>query len=98
MRKPTYTTKLHAHRLTIMMGKGEPCGHCPASRGFEVDQEPGEMWSTQINPCQVCRDFLITPNNPRWHSKCPCHSLGEEDAIKLTNKALNRYYKGAKNE
>jgi hypothetical protein len=93
-KKPTYTTKLHAHRLTIMMGRRSPCGCCPAAKEFNPLTQPSEMWSENLNPCFICQRFVSKPNDLRlWTDKCPCIALGEKKALKRTNEALNLYYK-----
>ena len=87
--KPTYTTKLHAHRLSLMMLRDEPCGCCPAAPEFYFERRSmAQLWKNC--PCFICRDFVDIKDS----AKCPCTSLGEKKAITRTHKKLKEYYKG----
>ena len=74
-----YTLKLHRHRLRLMLKRDNVCGLCPGRKGFNgydclwIGDEEGCM-----GPCIICRDFVGTKN------RCPCHALGEEEALKRT--------------
>lgn len=97
-KKPTYTVKLHAHRLSLMMLKDEPCGCCPASLGFQTGFTVHQWNCVSIfSICKTCREFvdlvLIGPS-VMPQARCPCHVLGPEKALKITRKKLKEYYKG----
>ncbi|KKK64779.1 hypothetical protein LCGC14_2980740 [marine sediment metagenome] len=88
-KKRVYTEKIHAQRLLGMLKRKEPCGWCPAQRGygrFKKAGNPRELWvfSADSHPCKVCRTFInIT------HS-CPCRKLPKGEAIKRTWIALEK--------
>jgi hypothetical protein len=85
MAKQNYTTKLHARRLLQMLNKKDPCGWCPASRGFVSTSPPALMWSDSSEPCLVCRGFVgLIGGSPFDTNYCPCHFLGHAEAIKRT--------------
>jgi hypothetical protein len=94
-RKPTYTRKLHAHRVELMLNKpGELCGRCPAGRGFQYTQ-PLYLRDQSINNsvCYICRDFVcrdVPGYEDEPPERCPCYQFGSELAIKRTLAALRK--------
>lgn len=82
--RPTYTEKLHRHRLRVMLGKSNPCDCCPAARKFDPKDSPTFLWSaenaenTENYPCRVCREFVGI------ESSCPCNALGQYEALRRT--------------
>jgi hypothetical protein len=93
VRKIIYTKKLHAYRLTLMLNRPGVCSTCPAvplkykQSGYYVNdgyKNPEEVHS-------ICAEFVgINPNNVI--SRCPCHVLGPDEAIRRTIEALKTYY------
>lgn len=100
MRKITYTTKLHVHRLELMLNKPDICKRCPAIDVNSIDINiSGIVHTYKNNPCIVCRGFLGY-TIPKYETKrllanygyCPCIHLGQK-AIPLTLKAIQKYRK-----
>ena len=90
MKEPcTYTEKLHAHRLKVMLKREDLCGCCPKAKNFEIGTSIWEgarglmlhYFNTSTGACKVCKDFVNTFD-------CPCFELGREGAIKQTWLAL----------
>jgi hypothetical protein len=93
-RKPTYTRKLHAHRVELMLNKpGDLCERCPATKGFGYYAQPGDLYSNPDGVCVVCREF-VCKDVPGYEDvvpkKCPCLQFGGELAIKRTLAALRK--------
>ena len=80
MRK--YTRKIHIQRLREMLKKEELCKCCPATEDFRGSGISGDLWSSEVHPCAICREFVGLP------SPCPCFALGKEGAIRKTIEAL----------
>ena len=88
--KPTYTTKLHAYRLSLMLKRDEPCGCCPSAPKLNGSNRSDEPWKGHPNPCHICKRFVgITDLS----CQCPCFLLGKDKAIERSHKALREYYK-----
>ena len=93
MKEPcTYTEKLHAHRLKVMLKREDPCNYCPKAKNFEIGTSIWEgardllyeiphYFSSPTGACKVCQEFVNTFD-------CPCFELGREGAIKQTWLAL----------
>lgn len=83
-----YTEKIHAERLLKILEKKNPCGCCPASRGYATSVTAGDMWNE--GP-KVCVEFVgLKYKNINWFDfmngirNCPCYKLGKSEAIKRT--------------
>ena len=89
--KPTYTTKLHAYRLSLMLKRDEPYGCCPAAPKFNGSLGATELW--EGIPCEICTSFIGLKG-----LNCPCIQLkrNEDKAIAQSHKALREYYKKGK--
>jgi len=71
--KRIYTERMHAYRLRLMLEKDDPCGKCPAARGFGSNLRPEEMWEPIPSPCGTCLKLLdLSPTRD-----CPCYELEE---------------------
>lgn len=75
-----YTEKEHAERLLEMLSHNKPCDHCP---GKDLPPEIA---------CSACNSFLpgydLDLINKTAIGTCPCHVLGQQEAIKRTWLAL----------
>jgi hypothetical protein len=96
-RKPTYTRKLHTHRVELMLNKpGELCGRCPASRGFAYTKPLYNRDRDILNHrqvCRVCMEFVcigVPGYEDSLPTNCPCNQFGGELAIKRTLAALRK--------
>ena len=93
-RKITYTKKMHAYRLSLMLDKPGPCNLCPA---HPIDQWKNWSHITTLmqsdDVCNICRNFIGIPkfNLHRHRNLCPCYVRGEK-AISDSYKALTKYY------
>jgi len=93
--KRKYTTNIHAHRLRTMLRREKNSILCPASKEFNPGAPPQELWlGDHGEACTICRAFvgLYNPGAMRSSYKCPCLALGDEDAMKRTERALRRHY------
>jgi hypothetical protein len=81
-KKPTYTEKVHAHRLELMLKRKDLCSCCPAAKGFSGQELSINLWSNW--PCRICRSFVGLKPLPG----CPCHRLGPEEARRRSIAAL----------
>ena len=90
MRK--YTRKIHIQRLRQMLGRDKPCKHCPPSQNFKANALACDLWcSSMIDCCTICREFVGLAALCKWRevaNRCPCHVLGNDEAIKKTVEAL----------
>ena len=86
-----YTLKLHRHRLRLMLKRDNACDLCPGRKDFIglndswIGDEQGSIGrSSWLNkgkaggPCIICQDFVGVKN------ECPCHALGDKEAMKRT--------------
>jgi len=91
---PTYTTKYHAYRLSLMLRRENPCNCCPASKGFSCETPCLILilWSSSSDPCKICRTFIGLDPNPDSGPYCPCRVLGKKEALRRTRKALKKFY------
>lgn len=85
-----YTKKVHAYRLKQMMKREKIRSSCPAARNFDCHSDCDDLWSTCTKEiCRICREFVGLNKNV---NNCPCFVFGENEAIKLSNEALNKFY------
>jgi len=93
-RKPTYTRKLHAYRVELMLNKpGELCKRCPATRGFVFGAQVRSLYCNCNEVCNVCQQFVcinVPGYDDREPTRCPCCQFGGELAIKRTLAALKK--------
>jgi len=99
-RKPTYTRKLHAYRVELMLNKpGELCKRCPATRGFVCGTQTMLLSQARLvycnrnEVCNVCQQFVcinVPGYDDKEPTKCPCCQFGGELAIKRTLAALKK--------
>jgi hypothetical protein len=75
-----YTEKQHAKNLLEMLSMEKPCRFCPIAF---YKYAPLENLSSQ---CSICLNFVGIRDLSEIG--CPCHILGEEEAIKRTWIAL----------
>lgn len=92
-KREIYTEEIHVKRLKVMLEMADPCGRCPASFDYSGCRCPQSVWHPSQNPCVICQKFigLKQGNLLRAYYRCPCHRLGEEEAIRLTIKAIEEY-------
>jgi len=82
-----YTEKLHAKRLLGMLNKPDPCLCCPKTRFYEIGSNHISAVDDSMDACRVCEEFVgILP--VAGLNSCPCYTLGEQRAIRLTWIAL----------
>jgi len=109
---PTYTPRLHAYRLSLMLRREDPCGCCPAAQGFSLDNDPKLPWSSTNHPCEVCAGFLGIPLKITGYGRfltirairpsgreclpCPCHYFGRALALEKTKERLREFYQEEK--
>ena len=86
-RKVKYTKKMHAHRLSLMLLRKDPCSKCPRNIDFSVYKRANWV-SPEYESCRICRVF-VGIGSPVG---CPCNSLGSKEAIRRSVKALKDYY------
>jgi len=58
---PTYTKRLHAYRLSLMLKKDNPQEHCPAAKRFVTNKNIKSLWSSTNHPCRICAEFVDIP-------------------------------------
>jgi len=96
MKKITYTTKLHVHRLELLLNKPNLCTICPAGyinkdvRSYNLTDYMHARYTK--NPCEVCTNFL--GYDKETVGICPCICFGA-DIIPHTLKAIKAYRKEA---
>lgn len=90
MRKITYTTKLHVHRLELMLNRPDICEHCPAVPKTLRRAFISYLISYKNPPCPICTKFVGYEFTDTV--SCPCHQL-KDKAIPLTLKAIQKYRK-----
>ena len=86
-----YTEEIHAKRLIKLLEKGSTCISCPATTDFSGAIEPGAIWDTTEGDqylCNICRAFVKLGEYLGFSSRCPCHCLGAEEAVKRSWIAL----------
>jgi len=82
-KKPTYTEKVHARRLLLMLDREDPCLCCPAQRQFKQrTDEDFRLWANEDRICYICQRFVCIGYG------CPCSILGKQRALKRTRLAL----------
>ena len=69
----------HAHRLLAMLELKEPCLNCAGQFGTTTAL-------MTVRECSLCRSFVQLPpiKHKLRQSHCPCHVLGEKEALKRT--------------
>ena len=87
--------KLHVYRLTLMMGKLEPCKYCPGIIGFS----PEGSTVLHLDPaCYICLEFIglkmLQGSHTDWWANCPCAQLGNKEALSVTRKYLKLWDEG----
>jgi hypothetical protein len=96
-KKKMITKKQYVDRLEEMLNVDKPCSTCPALVGFVSHRSDiikvMDGW-TVLNVyldwhiCDhLCKPFVgLTPID-----SCPCHQLGEQEAIKRAHIAIDEY-------
>ena len=83
----TYTEAIHAKRVKKMLGRKDPCIHCPGApnllsgKGLLKGYTEGDRILSSNQICTICRKFVKA-------KYCPCTNFGTEEAIKRTWIAL----------
>jgi hypothetical protein len=87
-KKKVYTKEIHIDRLTRMLKRKKPCDCCPASKNY-LGGPWNELWANAPDReiCNICRGFV---GLSAYGYQCPCHSLGQEEALRRTYLALEK--------
>ena len=77
--KKEYTTDMHIERLVeILSSDKEICSCCPATEDYSGRHSCSKFWTNSA--CEICMEFVgLTAG-----IMCPCITLGEEEALKIT--------------
>lgn len=63
-----YTKKIHVYRLEQMLNKNNPCFCCPASKKFDSNSEPDDIWDNdKFEICKICNEFVGIRMSPFCH-------------------------------
>ncbi len=81
-----YTKAMHVANLRKLLDAGMLCDLCPANAQEEIA-------GLTYDCCDVCQDFIEVEMKYRQTHECPCHALGEEEALRRTRLALKGYSK-----
>ena len=85
-----YTVRRHIARLKIIFDQPDLCNLCPAMLMYNKDKFKHIPWTN--NPCKVCYTFIGLKALSHWAGlSCPCKQLGQEEAVRLTLKALKEF-------
>ena len=82
-----YTVRRHIKRLKIILDRHNLCKFCPASLKFNSEKNADIPWTNL--PCKICVTF-IGIKFKAFHG-CPCHQLGQEETVKRTLKAIEKF-------
>lgn len=89
MKKKKYTVAIHVKRLKRMLKMGGSLEErCPGAPELSAYNSRSELWSDTSNPCHVCRGFVGMVHNMLL---CPCHFLGEREAMEVTVRGIKEY-------
>jgi hypothetical protein len=78
--KREYTVRKHMLRVRRAIEQGLGEAFCPAAPHLDWNRDFNERWTN--DPCSICSGFVGTYG-------CPCISLGEDEALKLTKVKLH---------
>jgi len=81
-----YTVIRHIARLKLILDNPKLCELCPAILEYNSDKFKHIPWAN--DPCQVCYTFV---GLRMAGSSCPCKQVGQEEAVRLTLKALKEF-------
>lgn len=84
----TYTIAIHVERLKKMLTKKDPFNLCPVCKYYNWGR--GWKHGFGLHGCDICTDF-IGIGQKVVGIRCPCHRLGESEAIKRTFRAIEKY-------
>lgn len=85
-----YTVRRHIRRLKIILKRPHLCKECPAMLEHNFYEFRYIPWTN--NPCRVCYTFIGLKAKYTYRGmNCPCNQVGQEEATRLTYKAIKKF-------